>query len=233
MTDDESMRKSKTFFKDFAYSNVEGKELASGLFRMLSGPALEYTYTYEEMKYIVEGEFHLTDGTGQKAVARAGDLVYFPAGCRVKFETPHYALGCFTGQRKQDEVVGDAKGLPNSKFTVHSQITQKKLPKMTDDESMRQSNTFFQDFAISEVEGKELASGLFRMINGPALEYTYSYEEMKYIVEGEFHLTDGTGQKVIARAGDLVYFPAGCQVKFETPHYALGCFTGQRKLGEE
>ena len=94
--------------------------------------------------------------------------------------------------------------------------------------SEKNSNTYFEDFATSLVPGKELTTGLFRMRDGPALHYTYTYEEMKFIVQGEFHLTDGTGQQVVAKAGDLMYFPKGTQIAFETPNEALGCFTGQR-----
>ena len=55
---------------------------------------------------------------------------------------------------------------------------------------------------------------------------------MKYVAEGEFAITDGTGQQAIAKVGDLIYFPKECQVKFHTNHYAIGVFTGQRKWGE-
>jgi len=240
MVDSESQRLSQTFFKDFAFSTVKGKEMTSGLFRMTAGAPLEYTYTYEEMKYIVEGKFKLTDGTGQTVFAKAGDLVYFPKGCKVTFETPRYALGCFTGQRKvgeEGEDVADesiaAAIAANPAFTVYEGITTQELPKMMDGDSQKLSRTYFKDFAASEVAGKEMTSGLFRMMSGPPLEYEYTYEEMKYIVEGAFRLTDGTGQTVTAKAGDLMYFPKGCKVTFETPRYALGCFTGQRKVGEE
>ena len=234
MTDNDEMRNSQTYLADVAYSRVPGKELTSGCFRMMSGPALQYRYTYEEMKFIAEGVFHLTDGTGQTAVVRAGDLVYFPKGCNVTFKTPHYAAGVFTGQRKEGEVLGDEDSLGNPKFVVFPQIIFKNLDKMDDGDSQKNSNTYFGDMAFSEVAGKELATGVFRMLSGgPPLEYTYTYEEMKFIAEGVFHLTDGTGQKGVAKAGDLVYFPKGCQVQFQTPHYAAGVFTGQRKNGEQ
>ena len=51
---------------DFGFSKVVGKEMTTGLFRMNAGPYLDYTYDYEELKLILEGEFHLTDGTGCK-----------------------------------------------------------------------------------------------------------------------------------------------------------------------
>ena len=33
--------------------------MACGFFRMNAGKSLHYTYDYEELKLIVEGEFHL------------------------------------------------------------------------------------------------------------------------------------------------------------------------------
>ena len=236
--------------------------MTSGLFRMNMGKPLEYTYTYEELKFILEGEFHLMDGTGQKVVARAGDLVYFPKGCKMTFDTPNTALGYFCGQRRVDEaaVQVEDESMPaclaaNPPMKHIPQITQEELPKMTGSESEKNSQTwcvhssagrgrlsvtlgcaFFvrrlKDFGVTEQvtskEGsKRMTSGLFRMHAGNALEYTYDYEELKFIVAGEFHLTDGTGQKVVAEAGDLMYFPKGCQMTFTTPSTALGYFCGQ------
>ena len=99
------------------------------------------------------------------------------------------------------------------------------MPKMVGDASMRNSETTFLDIVSNETtpgtDGKEMVAGLFRMLNsGGSLQYTYTYEEIKYIVEGTFIMTDGTGQRVEAKAGDLVYFPKGCQINFDTECYA-------------
>ena len=77
-----------------------------------------------------------------------------------------------------------------------------------------------------------MTGGLYKLLSGPALDYTYEYEEFKYIVTGEFHLTDGTGQKVVAKAGDLMYFPKNTFVHFTSPNRALGFYVGQRLEGE-
>ena len=50
---------------------------------------LKYTYTYHEMKFIVDGR------TGQKVEAKPGDLFYFPKG--VTFTTSDFGLGFFCG----------------------------------------------------------------------------------------------------------------------------------------
>jgi ethanolamine utilization protein EutQ len=79
---------------------VPGVRLCGGVFELFAGEPLDYEYTYDEMKLVVEGEFHLTDlDSGQRVVARAKDVLFFPQGSRIRFETPDRALGFYTGQR--------------------------------------------------------------------------------------------------------------------------------------
>lgn len=211
--------------------------MTAGLFRMNAGQPLTYIYTYEEVKLIVDGEFLLTDGTGQKVVAKAGDVMHFPKGSRIIFDTPNTALGYFCGQRALGtgdyvEPVTDPelqKAIAsNPRMVHHAGAIRLPLPKMKATVSERDSQTWLGDIAMSRVPGKELTAGFYRMNAGKPLEYFYDYEEMKYIAEGEFHLTDGTGQRVVAKAGDLMYFPSGSSIVFDTPLIALGFFCGQR-----
>jgi ethanolamine utilization protein EutQ (cupin superfamily) len=55
---------------------------------------------------------------------------------------------------------------------------------------------------------------------------------MKFIVDGHFTIEDETGQKVTAKAGDLLYFPKGTSITFSTDDFGLGFFCGQRGEGE-
>ncbi len=64
------------------------------------------------------------------------------------------------------------------------------------------------------------------------MTYTYSYHEMKLIVDGEFEITDEDGQTVLATAGDLFYLSNGSTITFSTPDYGVGFFCGQRGEGE-
>lgn len=83
-----------------AYSNPGGARMCSGFFELKAGEPLVYEYTYDEMKYVVTGQFKLTDvSTGEMLVADAGSVLFFPKGTTVKFETDDYALGFFTGDR--------------------------------------------------------------------------------------------------------------------------------------
>ena len=91
---------------------------------------------------------------------------------------------------------------------------------------------FLDDFAVSDDPETPITAGLFRLERGKKLTYTYTYNEMKIILEGEFNITDASGLEVIATPGDLLYFPKGSTITFSTPDYGLGFFCGQRGEGE-
>ncbi|WP_104201480.1 cupin domain-containing protein [Cryobacterium sp. Y29] len=81
-------------------SNPEGSVMSAGFFELKASEPLVYTYTYDEMKVVIKGEFILTDQTtGEVTRATERDVLFFPKGTTVKFETPDYALGFFAGDR--------------------------------------------------------------------------------------------------------------------------------------
>ncbi|MGY2747365.1 cupin domain-containing protein [Arthrobacter sp. UYCu723] len=74
-----------------------GSVISSGFFELKASEPLVYTYTCDEMKVVVKGEFILTDqSTGDVTHAKERDVLFFPKGATVKFETPDYGLGFFT-----------------------------------------------------------------------------------------------------------------------------------------
>ena len=113
-------------------------------------------------------------------------------------------------------------------FKLYNQITNEELPSM----EIEGVNAFLKDFSVSEDSDKPITSGLFRLKAGESLKYTYTYHEMKFIVDGSFTIEDETGQKVEAKPGDLFYFPKGTAVTFTTSDFGLGFFCGQRGEGE-
>ena len=83
-----------------ALHNPEGTVMSAGFFELRKSEPLVYTYTYDEMKLVVKGEFILTDqDTGEVTHAKERDVLFFPKGTTVKFETPEYGLGFFAGDR--------------------------------------------------------------------------------------------------------------------------------------
>ena len=113
-------------------------------------------------------------------------------------------------------------------FKHYKQIKTQELPSM----NIGNVPAFLKDFVISDDSEKPITSGLFRLKAGESLKYTYTYHEMKLIVDGSFIIEDETGQKVTAKPGDLFYFPKGTSITFSTPNFGLGFFCGQRGEGE-
>lgn len=90
---------SEAFIGD-SFSNPGGAVICSGFFELFHSEPLIYEYTYDETKFVVQGTFVLTDqATGQVVEAHQGDVLFFPKGTTVKFETPDRALGFYAGHR--------------------------------------------------------------------------------------------------------------------------------------
>jgi hypothetical protein len=75
-----------------------------------------------------------------------------------------------------------------------------------------------------------MSAGFYRLEKGTPLEYTYTYDEMKIILEGQFEISDETGQKVTALPGDVFYFPKGAKITFTTETYGLAFYVSESKL---
>jgi ethanolamine utilization protein EutQ len=87
-------------FNGDSLTNPEGSVMSAGFFELKASKPLVYEYTYDEMKVVIKGEFILTDmATGEVTKAKERDVLFFPKGTTVKFETTDYALGFFTGDR--------------------------------------------------------------------------------------------------------------------------------------
>jgi ethanolamine utilization protein EutQ len=75
-----------------------------------------------------------------------------------------------------------------------------------------------------------MCSGFFELRHtDEPLYYEYEYDEMKVVLEGEFLLENKeTGQMLVAKAKDAIFFPKGSKIHFSTPSYALAFYAGHR-----
>ncbi|UGT59089.1 cupin domain-containing protein [Nocardia asteroides] len=80
--------------------------------------------------------------------------------------------------------------------------------------------------------GSPMASGYFELRHTDApLDYRYEYDEMKVVLAGEFRLENpDTGQVLIARESDAIFFPKGSRILFSTPDRALAFYVGLRSF---
>lgn len=67
--------------------------ISARFFRLDPGPELVYTYTYDEMKIIVDGDFEISDEAGKSVKAVKGDVFFFPKGSKITLRTEKGGLG--------------------------------------------------------------------------------------------------------------------------------------------
>lgn len=67
-------------------------------------------------------------------------------------------------------------------------------------------------------DGSPMAAGYMTITQG-SFPWTFTYDEVQIVLEGELHLGDDGGGR-IARAGDVCYVPKGSQITFGTPTWA-------------
>ncbi len=85
--------------------------------------------------------------------------------------------------------------------------------------------------SLTHPNGSVMSSGFFELKASEPLVYTYECDEMKVVIKGEFILTDRvTGEVTRAKERDVLFFPAGSQITFETPDYGLGFFTAHGSM---
>ena len=77
-------------------------------------------------------------------------------------------------------------------FKHYKQISKQDIPSM----KVENVEAYLRDFSISDDKEKPITSGLFKLKAGQSLKYTYTYHEMKFIVDGSFTIEDETGQKL-------------------------------------
>ncbi|MCJ1311234.1 hypothetical protein MMC25_004905 [Agyrium rufum] len=94
-------------------------------------------------------------------------------------------------------------------------------------------NAFLGDVYSSDKVAPEapISCGFYRLEPGTPLVYTYTYHEMKIILDGDFTISDETGQKVRATKGDVFNFSKGQKITFETEKGGYAFYTGQRAEG--
>jgi ethanolamine utilization protein EutQ (cupin superfamily) len=222
-------------YSEVAHSMVPGKQMTGGLLELKGGESFSYTQWYDGFLYCLDGSFDITDGTGSTITAAAGDALVVKQGTKVTYKGKPAAKAYYVANPPGPVASYTLKAAidANPSVTVFRQINtyhSKKtgatnIPLFTNKQN---SLSYLKDLLVSPVKGRELAGGLYELGKGPALDYTYEYEEFKYIISGVFELTDGTGKFVTARGGDLMYFPIGCAVHFTSPSEALGFYVGQR-----
>lgn len=93
-------------------------------------------------------------------------------------------------------------------------------------------NAFLREVASSNNKSAPITGGFFRFEAGNPLEYTYTYDEFKIVLEGEITLAEKGGDSVTLSPGDVVFFESGTTVTFSSQSSGTVFYVAQRRLGE-
>ncbi|PWN42646.1 hypothetical protein IE81DRAFT_323193 [Ceraceosorus guamensis] len=93
----------------------------------------------------------------------------------------------------------------------------------------QQSNSQLMDVTHSPKVNEHQVMGFFRIRKGEPLHYTYTYNELKYVISGSIIVKDKTtGITHHAKAGNVFNFSIGADVEFTSEDEGLAVFSGQR-----
>lgn len=97
--------------------------------------------------------------------------------------------------------------------------------------SMEEPNVaaYFEDIVSSAHPKAPISCGLFKIEEGNPLVYTYDYDDVKMMLEGNITFSDGQ-QEVTAKPGDVLFFPNGSTITFSTDSSGLAFACGQREM---
>jgi uncharacterized cupin superfamily protein len=82
---------------------VQEKPLQLGYFSMQSGESLTFTYTYLEMKVVLNGKIVIIDDQGEKYVAEQGDVLIFTPDTTVVFDGESDGDAVYAAHRLPEE----------------------------------------------------------------------------------------------------------------------------------
>ena len=102
---------------------------------------------------------------------------------------------------------------------THQQLSDLKIPDTV---------AFLDDLGSSGNPASPITAGLFRMGQGQAMPYTYTFDEFKLVLEGEMTVTEDSGKVHELKAGDLIQFSAGAKVSFSSHSSGLAFYVAQR-----
>ena len=114
-----------------------------------------------------------------------------------------------------------------AKMTTHKGAASMELASM----GIEGIEAALSDIVTSD-ENAPMTCGLFSLAKSNPLDYTYTYNEAKFIVSGEMTLTEEGGETFHATAGDVVYFKKGAKIRFMSDSSGLAFYCGQRAEGE-
>jgi ethanolamine utilization protein EutQ (cupin superfamily) len=173
------------------------------------------------MQYIVDGEIHISDGTGKTFVGKAGDLFWLPSGSRVTYFTPRSASTyvVIADKALPSSPTESVRATPISHFPNLKDRKNKRFQEYREGLAPKASSAFFDEVGCFKWTGNKLPSGKFPTWNmcagifylkagPPFTSYAYAHHyEIDFMLDGELHYHGQRGQRYALKQGGLVHNP--------------------------
>lgn len=117
-----------------------------------------------------------------------------------------------TGNDSTEQMYSEASGVIAYKLPQMSLTTNDRFETGNPDHDVKVRDVY------SLEQSKNLGCGLMEM-NKTTFDWTLNYDEIDYVIEGELAINID-GKTVSAKAGEIIFIPAGSTIQFSVKDYA-------------
>jgi len=69
-------------------------------------------------------------------------------------------------------------------------------------------------------EAPRMGAGIMEIFDGADFEWTLTYDEFDYVIDGTLEILIDGGRKITGKKGDIILIPKNSHISFSTPDYA-------------
>ncbi|WP_324822208.1 cupin domain-containing protein [Sinanaerobacter sp. ZZT-01] len=69
-------------------------------------------------------------------------------------------------------------------------------------------------------EAPRMGAGIMELFDGADFEWTLTYDEFDYVIDGTLEILIDGGRKITGKKGDIILIPKNSHISFSTPDYA-------------
>lgn len=69
-------------------------------------------------------------------------------------------------------------------------------------------------------EAPRIGAGIMELFDGANFEWTLTYDEFDYVIDGTLEILIDGGRKISGKKGDIILIPKNSHISFSTPDYA-------------
>ncbi|WP_206459827.1 cupin domain-containing protein [Anaerovorax sp. IOR16] len=68
-------------------------------------------------------------------------------------------------------------------------------------------------------EAPRMGAGIMELFDGAEFEWTLTYDEFDYVIDGTLEILIDGGRKITGKKGDIILIPKDSHISFSTPDY--------------